>query len=152
MSEHDQSGGQSQTTAKFSADVLARFEALGRTVSADERSAIASLPSGSALLIVRRGPHTGARFLLMNDETIAGRHPMVDIFLDDVTVSRRHAQFLREGFRFWVTDLHSLNGTFCDGERIDGRVQLHDGAEVQVGKFKLTFYSSLHDTVKPEAE
>nr|WP_208402590.1 FHA domain-containing protein [Lysinibacter cavernae] len=108
------------------------------------------MPSGSALLVVRRGPDTGARFLLDSDSTVAGRHPEVDIFLDDVTVSRKHAAFTRDGKSFSVSDLNSLNGTFCDGVRIEGSVPLVDGAEVQVGKFKLTFYASRRDLVREE--
>ena len=93
---------------------------------------------------MRRGPNVGARFLLDQDETIAGRHPSADIFLDDVTVSRRHAQFLRHGTAFEVKDLGSLNGTFFDGVRIETAL-LSDGAEVQIGKFRLTFYASRLD-------
>jgi pSer/pThr/pTyr-binding forkhead associated (FHA) protein len=94
---------------------------------------------------VRRCPDLGARFLLDHDVTVAGRHPAVDIFLDDVTVSRRHAEFRRQGTSFSVVDLGSLNGTFCDGSRIDGEVPLEDGAEVQVGKFRFTFFASRFD-------
>jgi pSer/pThr/pTyr-binding forkhead associated (FHA) protein len=91
------------------------------------------------------GPNVGARFLLDADLTTVGRHPEADIFLDDVTVSRRHAQFLRTGTAFEVKDLGSLNGTYLDGNRIQGTAALHDGAEVQVGKFRLTFYASRVD-------
>ncbi|WP_414172320.1 FHA domain-containing protein [Clavibacter tessellarius] len=115
-------------------------------VSADEKDAVTALPSGSALLVVRRGPNQGARFLLDADVTVAGRHPDADIFLDDVTVSRRHAEFVREGTTFQVKDLGSLNGTYFDGVRIDTAL-LQDGAEVQVGKFRLTFYASRADLV-----
>lgn len=87
----------------------------------------------------------GARFLLDQNSTVAGRHPAVDIFLDDVTVSRRHAEFLRDGSSFAVRDLGSLNGTYCAGQRIDGEVPLGDGVEVQVGKFKFTFFASRFD-------
>jgi pSer/pThr/pTyr-binding forkhead associated (FHA) protein len=76
--------------------------------------------------------------------TTAGRHPDADIFLDDVTVSRRHAEFTRHGRRFEVKDLGSLNGTYFDGVRIESAL-LTDGAEVQVGKFRLTFYASRSD-------
>ena len=72
---------------------------------------------------------------LRRDEQLA------DIFLDDVTVSRRHAEFLREGSEFTVRDLASLNGTYFDGQRIE-QVVLTDGAEVQIGKFRLTFFAS----------
>jgi pSer/pThr/pTyr-binding forkhead associated (FHA) protein len=86
----------------------------------------------------------GLHFLLDADITTVGRHPDADIFLDDVTVSRRHAEFLRRGTSFEVKDLGSLNGTYFDGSRIDSAL-LSDGSEVQVGKFRLTFYASRVD-------
>lgn len=131
-------------TANLSGDFAAQLAALDGEVSPEEQQAIAALPSGSALLVVRRGPNVGARFLLDSDETTAGRHPDADIFLDDVTVSRRHTQFLRHGTSFEIRDLGSLNGTYFDGVRIDTAL-LSDGAEVQVGKFRLTFYASRVD-------
>ena len=108
-------------------------------------SGVDSLPAGAALLVVKRGPNAGSRFLLDRETTSAGRHPDSDIFLDDVTVSRRHAEFVRSGTDFAVRDLGSLNGTFCDGTRIDGEVMLDDGIEVQVGKFRFTFFASRFD-------
>jgi pSer/pThr/pTyr-binding forkhead associated (FHA) protein len=135
------------TTAHLSIDFEAQLAALEGEVSPEEQQAIAALPSASALLVVRRGPNIGARFLLDADETTAGRHPEADIFLDDVTVSRRHTQFLRHGTTFEIKDLGSLNGTYFDGVRIDA-AQLKDGAEVQVGKFRLTFYASRRDLAK----
>ena len=132
------------TTMTFGQEFAAQLASLDGDVTVEEQEAIAALPSGSALLIVRRGPNSGARFLLDADVTTVGRHPNADIFLDDVTVSRRHAEFLRGGTTFEVKDLVSLNGTYFDGVRIDTAL-LHDGAEVQVGKFRLTFYASRHD-------
>jgi pSer/pThr/pTyr-binding forkhead associated (FHA) protein len=129
----------------FTGGFAAQVAALDGDVTPEEQEAIASLPSRSALLIVRRGPNIGARFLLDADTTTVGRHPEADIFLDDVTVSRRHADFLRDGVHFAVRDLGSLNGTYRNGERISGTVPLSDGAEVQVGKFRLTFYASRVD-------
>lgn len=107
----------------------------------EEVAAIDSLPAGSALLIVQSGPNSGARFLLDSEETTAGRHVRADIFLDDVTVSRKHAIFLRDGNTFRVRDSGSLNGTYVNRERIDD-VVLATGDEVQIGKFRLTFYGS----------
>ena len=135
---------ETDTTLHFTAEFAAQLAALEGGVTAEELEAIAALPSGSALLIVRRGPNNGARFLLDSDSTVAGRHPEADIFLDDVTVSRRHASFTRHANAFEVTDLGSLNGTYFDGVRVD-RALLSDGAEVQVGKFRLTFYASRLD-------
>lgn len=134
------------TTLTFSMDMGAALTAESG-VSTEEREAINALPSGSALLVVRRGPNVGARFLLDSDVTTAGRHPDAEIFLDDVTVSRKHAQFLRHGTAFSVKDNGSLNGTYFDGARIDEAL-LTDGAEVQVGKFRLTFYASRVDLAR----
>ena len=136
--------GTADTTIGFTDEFAAQLAALDADITAEEQEAIAALPSGSALLIVRRGPNIGARFLLDADVTTAGRHPDADIFLDDVTVSRRHAEFLRHGTAFEVRDLGSLNGTYFDGVRIETAL-LSDGAEVQVGKFRLTFYASRLD-------
>jgi hypothetical protein len=101
-------------------------------------SAAEGLPTGSALLVVRRGPNAGSRFLLDADVTTAGRHPESDIFLDDVTVSRRHAEFAREGEGFVVRDSGSLNGTYLNRERIE-RAVLAGGDEVQIGKYRLVY-------------
>ena len=98
-----------------------------------------SLPPGMALLAVRRGPNAGARFLLDHDVTTSGRHPDSDIFLDDVTVSRRHAEFKRTAEGFTVNDVGSLNGTYLNRERID-EASLAGGDEVQIGKYRLIFY------------
>ncbi len=136
--------GSTDTTAHFTEDFVNQLAAMESGVSDDEQDAISSLPSGSALLVVRRGPNVGARFLLDADITTAGRHPDDDIFLDDVTVSRRHAEFIRTGTAFQVRDLGSLNGTYFDGVRIESAL-LTDGAEVQIGKFRSTFYASRLD-------
>ncbi|HEV7948141.1 MAG TPA: FHA domain-containing protein [Glaciihabitans sp.] len=135
---------QTDTTLNFTKEFGAQLAAIDSNVSTGEHEAIAALPSGSALLVVRRGPNIGARFLLDADLTTVGRHPDADIFLDDVTVSRRHAEFVRNGTSFQVKDLGSLNGTYFDGSRIDV-ADLVDGSEVQVGKFRLTFYASRVD-------
>jgi pSer/pThr/pTyr-binding forkhead associated (FHA) protein len=134
------------TTLTFTDDIGAQLAALDNRASREEAEAVRALPSGSALLVVRRGPNTGARFLLDTDSTTVGRHPDAGIFLDDVTVSRRHAEFVRRGTSFEVHDLGSLNGTYFDGVRIESAI-LTDGSEVQVGKFRLTFYASRADLV-----
>jgi hypothetical protein len=97
-----------------------------------------SLPPGMALLVVRRGPNAGARFLLDHDVTTSGRHPDSDIFLDDVTVSRRHAEFHRGPGGFTVRDVGSLNGTYVNRERVESAT-LGNSDEVQIGKFRLVF-------------
>jgi len=103
-----------------------------------DSGAVEGLPLGTALLVVKRGPNAGSRFLLDSDLTTAGRHPESDIFLDDVTVSRRHAEFYRTPRGFTVRDVGSLNGTYVNRERIE-EASLTDGDEVQVGKFRLMF-------------
>ena len=103
-------------------------------------AAVDALPSGHALLVVQRGPGSGSRFLLDLDVVHAGRHPDSEIFLDDVTVSRSHAEFHRNADTFTVTDVGSLNGTYVNRDRID-TVQLTDGDEVQIGKYRLVFFS-----------
>ena len=113
-------------------------ERTGEPLSADDEAAVGALPAGSALLIVQRGPNAGSRFLLDVDVITAGRHPDSDIFLDDVTVSRRHAEFRREGGEFVVIDVGSLNGTYVNREPVDSAV-LGNGDEVQIGKFRLVF-------------
>ena len=100
--------------------------------------AVDALPPGSALLVVRRGPNAGSRFLLDKDVVTAGRHPESDIFLDDVTVSRNHAVLIEENGIYVVEDQGSLNGTFVNRRRID-RAPLAEGDELQVGKYRMTF-------------
>jgi pSer/pThr/pTyr-binding forkhead associated (FHA) protein len=114
------------------------------TLSTEEAAALAALPAKSALLIVHRGPGSGSRYLLDQDLTVAGRHPDADIFLDDVTVSRRHAKIEREGSVFFVSDQGSMNGTYVDSKRVD-RQRLINGMEIMIGKFRLTFYQSEKD-------
>ena len=103
-----------------------------------DTGALEGLPPGSGLLVVKRGPNAGSRFLLDAETTTAGRHPESDIFLDDVTVSRRHAEFVREGAGFVVRDVGSLNGTYLNRERIEA-AGLAGGDEVQIGKYRLVF-------------
>ncbi|HEV8296243.1 MAG TPA: FHA domain-containing protein [Acidimicrobiales bacterium] len=97
-------------------------------------------PAGLGILVVRRGPIAGSRFVLDADCTTAGRHPDSDIFLDDITVSRRHAELRREGpGRYVVRDAGSLNGTYVNRSRVD-QIVLVDGDELQIGMFKLVFF------------
>lgn len=142
--------GDDSVTQRFGPDFQSKIQGLESGVSLEEQEIIAALPAGSALLIVRRGPNLGARFLLDKDVTVSGRHPEADIFLDDVTVSRRHAEFVRHGSSFEVRDMGSLNGTYVDGVLID-QALLHEGAEVQVGKFRMTFYPSRADRAAGES-
>ena len=109
-------------------------------MSVDDVTAVENLPSGSAMLLVQRGPDAGARFLLDTDVVTVGRHPDSDIFLDDISVSRRHATFTRRPSGYVVSDLGSLNGSYVNRDRIDSDVELSGGDEVQIGKYRLTFY------------
>jgi hypothetical protein len=94
------------------------------------------LSPGTALLVAVRGPNVGAKFLLDKPVVSVGRHPESDIFLDDITVSRRHAEFRLAGDRVVVADAGSLNGTYVNGTRSD-ELELSNGDDVQVGKFRL---------------
>jgi pSer/pThr/pTyr-binding forkhead associated (FHA) protein len=114
-------------------------DVLGGDTATETGVSLAELEPGTALLVAVRGPNRGARFLLDRPLTTVGRHPESDIFLDDITVSRRHAEFRNEADGFYVHDVGSLNGTYVNGERTDARA-LQTGDEVQVGKFKLVAY------------
>ena len=96
-------------------------------------------PLGPALLVITRGPHAGSQLVLDRPVTSAGRHPDSDIFLDDVTVSRRHAEFrVTDDNDVQVVDVGSLNGTYVNREPVDSATLTH-GDEVQLGKFRLRF-------------
>ena len=98
------------------------------------------LEGGRGVLIVKRGPNAGSKFFLDVDATTVGRHPDSDIFLDDITVSRRHAEIRRAPGRFYLHDVGSLNGTYVNKERVE-EADLRSGDELQIGKFKLVFLS-----------
>ena len=115
------------------------------SLSEDARNTIAQLPEGSALLVVVRGPNLGARFLLNAEKVSVGRKPKCDIFLDDVTVSRKHANFVREEGGYVVRDAGSLNGTYINRERVDS-AQLKTGDSVQIGKYRMVYYASRKDS------
>ena len=127
-----------ETTSVFRADFLNELDAPATAGGEAPVSGVEGLPQGSALLVVKRGPNAGSRFLLDQPVTSAGRHPDSDIFLDDVTVSRRHAEFRLESSDFQVVDVGSLNGTYVNREPVDSAV-LANGDEVQIGKFRLVF-------------
>jgi pSer/pThr/pTyr-binding forkhead associated (FHA) protein len=96
------------------------------------------LEGGRGVLIVKRGPNAGSKFFLDADVTQVGRHPDSDIFLDDITVSRRHAELRRGPAEFTLADVGSLNGTYVNRERVE-EARLRSGDEIQIGKFKLVF-------------
>lgn len=143
MSDHidpDQgSHGLDQTSTLSAISIPDSIEEPERGLTSLDRAAIEALPESSALLIVRKGPNLGARFLLDAEKTIAGRHPNSEIFLDDVTVSRKHAAFIRDGDGFLIRDLGSLNGTYVARERVD-EAHLQAGQELQIGKYRLSYH------------
>jgi len=130
-----------ERTSAFRADFSNEQDAAATAGAATQLFGVESLPRGSALLVVKRGPNTGARFLLGQVPTTAGRDRDSDIFLDDVTVSRRHAEFRPVGGEFQVVDIGSLNGTYVNREPV-GSAVLANGDEVQIGKFRLLFLTS----------
>jgi pSer/pThr/pTyr-binding forkhead associated (FHA) protein len=101
---------------------------------------IDELEEGTAILIVRRGPEAGTKFVLDKDVITCGRDPASDLFLDDVTVSRKHAEIRRNDSAFTLADVGSLNGTFANRQRVE-QIQLSNGDEIQIGKFQLIFFT-----------
>ena len=100
---------------------------------------VGELSKDRPVLIVRSGPLAGARFTLESDLTRLGRHPDSEISLDDITVSRRHAEVQRTAEGYMVADSGSLNGTYVNHERVE-RAALRHGDEVQIGKFRLVYF------------
>jgi pSer/pThr/pTyr-binding forkhead associated (FHA) protein len=127
-----------ERTSAFRADFTNAQEVAATVGAEGQLYGAETLPQGSGLLVVKRGPNAGSRFLLDQDSTTAGRHPNSNIFLDDVTVSRRHAEFRCVSGEFQIVDVGSLNGTYVNRESVD-RAVLANGDEVQIGKFRLVF-------------
>ena len=100
---------------------------------------VGDIAKDSSVLIVRAGAQAGARFDLVEDLTRLGRHPDSEISLDDITVSRRHAEVQRTAEGYMVADSGSLNGTYVNQERVE-RTRLQHGDELQIGKFRLVFF------------
>jgi hypothetical protein len=124
-----------ETTVTF-----APVEGTADVAEDDLTVSLGEFPATMAMVVVKRGPNAGSKFMLDADVTRAGRHPDSDIFLDDITVSRRHAEIVRTGDGFAVRDVGSLNGTYLNRERIE-EATLANGDELQIGKFKLVFFS-----------
>lgn len=101
----------------------------------------AELAPGTGMLLVRRGPNAGSRYVLDHPVVTLGRHPDSRVFLDDITVSRRHAEIRRTDDGYELVDVGSLNGTYLNRERVE-RGRLTDGDLIQVGKFKLMFVAT----------
>ncbi|WP_052209647.1 MULTISPECIES: FHA domain-containing protein [Kocuria] len=134
------SAGPETTSIQIISEVLEEA-AVGHRLSDEEQAAVDALPPNSALLVQVDSHGRGARFLLNTEEVSAGRYPKSDIFLDDVTVSRRHAGFVRRDKTYEVIDAQSLNGTYVNSDRVDSAM-LNNGDEVRLGKFRFVFYRS----------
>jgi len=126
-----------ETTITF-----APVDATGEILDDDLALALEELPESTAMVVVKRGPNAGSKFVLDGEVTRAGRHPDSDIFLDDITVSRRHAEIVRAGAGdgYVLRDAGSLNGTYLNRERIE-EAPLANGDELQIGKFRLVFFA-----------
>ena len=127
--------GGDETTITF-----APVESAGDVAEEELTVTLGEMAETTAMVVVKRGPNAGSKYLLDSDVTRAGRHPDSDIFLDDITVSRRHAEIVRHADGFTVSDVGSLNGTYLNRERIE-KATLSNGDELQIGKFKLVFFS-----------
>jgi pSer/pThr/pTyr-binding forkhead associated (FHA) protein len=99
---------------------------------------MSGIPAGSAVLIVQRGPGEGTTYPLEGQVVTAGRAPEATLFLDDITVSRAHAEFHRDGAGWTVRDSGSLNGTYVNRHRVDVH-RLQPGDEVQIGKYRFVY-------------
>jgi len=99
------------------------------------------VPRGAAVVVVKRGPNAGSRFVLDQPVISAGRHPVSDIYLDDITVSRRHAEFRRHSGQIRIVDMASLNGTYVNRQPVDSAI-LTNGDEIQIGNFRLVFLTN----------
>ena len=102
---------------------------------------VGDVAAQSGALVVRSGGgRVGQSFPMTGEKMTIGRSPETDVFLDDVTVSREHASLVRRGGDWYLDDAGSLNGTYVNRQRVDSH-RLADGDELQVGKFKLTFFA-----------
>ncbi|MGX9671955.1 FHA domain-containing protein [Mycobacterium sp. HM-7] len=108
------------------------------------RKSASEVRPGSGVLVITRGPGAAGRFLLADDVVAAGRHPDSAVFLDDITVSRNHAEIRWLDDEYWIIDAGSLNGTYVNGIQVQS-LPLTSGDEIQIGKFRLTFTCQQHD-------
>ncbi len=121
-----------ETTGTLSADAL--------TLEADPEVISDVLPVGHAALRVVRGPLAGEVWTLDSSEIVAGRAADCALFLDDITVSRHHVKFTEENGVWFIEDLGSLNGTYVDRVLVNGKKELQNQSEIQIGKFRFNFY------------
>ena len=134
-------GGPLDLAGKETTTVTFHPEGPVERIDDDESVGMDDVPGDVGMLVVKRGPKAGSRFALTDELTTAGRHPDSDIFLDDITVSRRHVEVIRDGSVYLVRDVGSLNGTYVNRERITTAVSLDNGDELQIGKYKLVFFT-----------
>ena len=130
--------GPAEHTAALRADLNSASAAVADLIPAKDVEAVRP---GSGMLVVTRGPNIGSQFRLDRPVMSAGRHQLSDIYLDDITVSRRHAEFRREGNEFRVVDCGSRNNTFVNREPVESAI-LTNGDEIQIGKFRLVFIAT----------
>ncbi len=109
---------------------------LGDDVAVHRKASV--VRPGSGVLVINRGPGPGGQFLLADDVVAAGRHPDSAVFLDDITVSRHHAEIRWLDDEYWIIDAGSLNGTYVNGTPVQA-LPLTSGDEIQIGKFRLGF-------------
>jgi hypothetical protein len=126
------------TSAPDTSVSVGPVEDLGDVAEVEAQVGLLELPRGVGMLVVKRGSDEGVRFTIQAPILQAGRHPESDIFLDDITVSRRHAEFVTRDQQTLVRDVGSLNGTYVNRARIE-EARLSSGDEVQIGKFKLLY-------------
>ena len=144
MTEKHNDHASGEATANITSALRANFFEPDAPTTARAHGAVSGideLSNGSALLVVKRGPNAGSRFALNQPVTSAGRHPNSDIFCDDITVSRRHAEFRCQNNQFQVVDVGSLTGTYVNREPVRSAV-LANGDEIQIGKFRLLFLTA----------
>ena len=116
------------------------FDAINESVTTS--SSIADLPRGAAALVVVRGQNVGEVWTLNKDSIEVGRSADSGLFLDDITVSRKHAVFLKSVNGWTLEDSGSLNGSYVNRELVNAPTLLHDGDEIQLGKFRFTFHEA----------
>ena len=133
-----------EDVSAYRADFLNEVDASALAGAESAASGVEWVPTRSPALVVKRGPNAGSQFLLDQTVTSAGRHPGSNIFLDDITVSRRHAEFRLDRGEFKVIDVGSLNGTYVNREPIESAI-LTNGDEIEMGKFRLVFLSGARD-------
>jgi hypothetical protein len=129
-------GGQLSRETEVSTEALETLGGIEGTVGVHA-------PSSGAVLVVTSGHQAGTRYAITGEQLTVGRHPDSDIFLDDITVSRRHVELKIGSTGYVLSDVGSLNGTYLNGERLEAtEAILTNGDDLQIGKFKLLYLVS----------